>query len=102
MPSSRFTDVDDYIAAAAPRARARLRELRQIVRRAAPGASVLAFSCSHHVGPELFRKIAFGAALDAGRDARVTAELAAAPDHPVSLFHPEGRYLTGLLLEVDA
>jgi 23S rRNA (cytosine1962-C5)-methyltransferase len=61
---------------------------------------VLAFSCSHHIGPELFRKIAFGAALDAGRDARVSAELAAPADHPVSLFHPEGRYLTGLLLEV--
>jgi 23S rRNA (cytosine1962-C5)-methyltransferase len=76
--------------------------LLHLLRAAEPGASVLAFSCSHHVGPELFRKIAFGAALDAGRDARVTAELAAPADHPVSLFHPEGRYLTGLLLEVRA
>jgi 23S rRNA (cytosine1962-C5)-methyltransferase len=76
--------------------------LLHLLRAAAPGASVLAFSCSHHVGPELFRKIAFGAALDAGREARVTAELGAPPDHPVSLFHPEGRYLTGLLLELRA
>lgn len=74
--------------------------LLHLLRAAPPGASVLAFSCSHHVGPELFRKIAFGAALDAGRDARVTAELGAPADHPVSLFHPEGRYLSGLLLEV--
>jgi 23S rRNA (cytosine1962-C5)-methyltransferase len=74
--------------------------LLHLLRAAAPGARVLAFSCSHHVGPELFRKIAFGAALDAGRDARVAAELGAPADHPVSLFHPEGRYLTGLLLEV--
>ena len=76
--------------------------LLHLLRAAAPGASVLAFSCSHHVGPDLFRKIAFGAALNAGRDARVTAELGAPADHPVSLFHPEGRYLSGLLLEVRA
>lgn len=76
--------------------------LLHLLRFAEPGASLLAFSCSHHVGPDLFRKIAFGAALDVGRDARVTAELGAPPDHPVSLFHPEGRYLTGLLLEVRA
>jgi 23S rRNA (cytosine1962-C5)-methyltransferase len=76
--------------------------LLHLFRAAAPGARVLAFSCSHHVGPELFRKIAFGAALDAGRDARVTAELGAPVDHPVSLFHPEGRYLSGLLMEVRA
>jgi 23S rRNA (cytosine1962-C5)-methyltransferase len=81
-------------------ARAHKDVLLHLLRAAAPGASVLAFSCSHHIGPELFRKIAFGAALDAGRDARVSAELAAPADHPVSLFHPEGRYLTGLLLEV--
>lgn len=69
---------------------------------AAPGGRVLAFSCSHHVGPDLFRKIAFGAALDAGREVSVAAELGAPADHPVSLFHPEGRYLSGLLLEVRA
>jgi 23S rRNA (cytosine1962-C5)-methyltransferase len=68
----------------------------------APGRLVLAFACSHHVGPDLFAKIAFGAALDAGRSVAVLRELGAPPDHPVSLQHPEGRYLTGLLLRVDA
>jgi 23S rRNA (cytosine1962-C5)-methyltransferase len=66
-----------------------------------PGRLVLAFACSHHVGPELFGKIAFGAALDAGRPVSVLRELCAPSDHPVSLDHPEGRYLTGLLLRVD-
>jgi 23S rRNA (cytosine1962-C5)-methyltransferase len=66
------------------------------------GRLVLAFACSHHVGPELFGKIAFGAALDAGRRVSVLRELCAPSDHPVSLDHPEGRYLTGLLLRVDA
>jgi 23S rRNA (cytosine1962-C5)-methyltransferase len=68
------------------------------LRRAAPDALLLAFSCSHHVGPELFRKIAFGASLDAGRPLAVLRELGAPVDHPVALDHPEGRYLTGLLL----
>ena len=69
---------------------------------AAPGRLVLAFACSHHVGPELFGKIAFGAALDARRSVSVLRELGAPSDHPVSLDHPEGRYLSGLLLRVDA
>jgi len=68
------------------------------LRRAAPGAFVLAFACSHHVGPDLFRKIVFGAALDAGRSVRVLRALGAPADHPVSIDHPEGAYLTGLLL----
>jgi 23S rRNA (cytosine1962-C5)-methyltransferase len=61
----------------------------------------LAFACSHHVGPELFRKVAFGAALDAGRGARVLCRLSAPADHPVSIDHPEGEYLTGLLLQIE-
>jgi len=65
------------------------------------GRLVLAFACSHHVGPALFQKIAFGAALDAGRSIALLRELAAPSDHPVSLDHPEGRYLSGLLLRVD-
>ncbi len=68
--------------------------------RAAPGARLLCFACSHHVGPELFRKVVFGASLDAGRPLRVLATLGQPADHPVSLDHPEGAYLTGLLLEV--
>jgi 23S rRNA (cytosine1962-C5)-methyltransferase len=71
-------------------------------RGAAAGRLVLAFACSHRVGPDLFAKIAFGAALDAGRRVAVLREMGAPPDHPVSLDHPEGRYLTGLLLRVDA
>jgi 23S rRNA (cytosine1962-C5)-methyltransferase len=68
------------------------------LRRAAPGAYVLGFSCSHHVGADLFRKIAFGASLDAARPVQVVRELGAPADHPVALDHPEGRYLSGLLL----
>jgi 23S rRNA (cytosine1962-C5)-methyltransferase len=72
--------------------------LLHALRRAAPDACLFAFACSHHVGPELFRKIAFAAALDAQRTARVEEVFGAPPDHPVSIDHPEGAYLTGLLL----
>jgi 23S rRNA (cytosine1962-C5)-methyltransferase len=70
------------------------------LRRAAPGAHVLTFSCSHHVDALLFRRIVFGAALDAGVGVQCLATLGAPPDHPVDLRHPEGEYLKGLLLRV--
>jgi 23S rRNA (cytosine1962-C5)-methyltransferase len=68
--------------------------------RAAAGAHVLTFSCSHHIEPELFRKLVFAAAQDAGRELQVLGELRAPPDHPVSIHHPQGEYLKGLLLRV--
>jgi 23S rRNA (cytosine1962-C5)-methyltransferase len=71
------------------------------LRCAAPGALLLVFCCSHHLGPELFRKIVFGASLDAGRPLQVLRELGAPADHPVSLDHPEGTYLKGLLLRAS-
>jgi 23S rRNA (cytosine1962-C5)-methyltransferase len=67
-------------------------------RLAAPGAFVLFFRCSHHVSHDLLRKIAFGAALDARREVQAIGALTAPSDHPVSLDHPEGDYLSGLLL----
>jgi 23S rRNA (cytosine1962-C5)-methyltransferase len=72
--------------------------LLHALRAAAPGAWLLFFRCSHHVSPDLLRKIAFGAALDAGREVQVAGVLGAPSDHPVSLDHPEGDYLSGLLL----
>lgn len=62
---------------------------------------MLTFSCSQHVSQDLFRKIVFGAAADAGRNVRVLRQLSQGVDHPVSIFHPEGEYLKGLLLHVE-
>lgn len=72
----------------------------RVLARAAEGAHVLTFSCSHHVDADLFRKLVFAAALDAGREVLVLGELRAPPDHPVSIRHPQGEYLKGLLLRV--
>ena len=74
--------------------------LLHALRRARPGAYVLSFACSHHVGPDLFRKVAFGASVDAGRPLQVLGEFGSPSDHPISLDHPEGMYLSGLLLRV--
>ena len=63
-----------------------------------PGGFLLTCSCSGHVDPDLFQKIVFSAALDAGASFSITARQGAGPDHPVSLDCPEGEYLKGLWL----
>jgi len=65
-----------------------------------PGARMLTFSCSGHMSLDLFQKVIFSAAQDAGRRVAFVRRLTAAPDHPVSLFCPEGEYLKGFLIEV--
>ncbi len=74
----------------------------QAFRKCAPGAIVHTYSCSSHMTTDLFRKVVFGAAKDSGRQVRVIAETANPADHPVSLYHPEGSYLKGLVLHVSS
>jgi 23S rRNA (cytosine1962-C5)-methyltransferase len=66
-----------------------------------PGGILVTFSCSGHVAPDLFQKIVADAALDAGRFACIEQFLSQAPDHPVALNFPEGRYLKGLSCAVE-
>lgn len=63
----------------------------------APGGILLTFSCSGAVSEDLFQKIVFGAAQDAGRDLQIIGKMSQADDHPVALTFPEGAYLKGLL-----
>jgi 23S rRNA (cytosine1962-C5)-methyltransferase len=65
-----------------------------------PGGLLLTFSCSQHLSLDLFQKVIFGAAVDAQRKVTIIKRLGASIDHPVSLHHPEGEYLKGLLLRV--
>ncbi len=62
------------------------------------GGILATFSCSNFIEEDLFCKIVLGAARDAGADLQLVTRLAAGPDHPVLLGHPEGHYLKGLLL----
>jgi 23S rRNA (cytosine1962-C5)-methyltransferase len=63
-----------------------------------PGGILLTCSCSGHVDADLFQKIVFSAALDAGASFSIVARQGAGADHPVSLECPEGEYLKGLWL----
>jgi 23S rRNA (cytosine1962-C5)-methyltransferase len=63
-----------------------------------PGGLLLTFSCSQHLSIDLFQKVVFGAAVDAGRKVAIIKRLSQPIDHPVSLHHPEGEYLKGLAL----
>jgi 23S rRNA (cytosine1962-C5)-methyltransferase len=70
------------------------------LKRINPGGFLLTFSCSQHLSSDLFQKVVFGAAVDAGRSVTIIKRLGASIDHPVSLHHPEGEYLKGLVLRV--
>jgi 23S rRNA (cytosine1962-C5)-methyltransferase len=73
----------------------------QSLRHVAPGGMLMTFSCSGHMSLDLFQKVIFSAAADAGRRASIVRRLTAGPDHPVSLYCPEGEYLKGFLLAVE-
>ena len=66
------------------------------------GGLLFTYSCSGGISAELFQKIIAGAALDAGVDAQIIHHLHASADHPVLLSFPEGEYLKGLVLRVQA
>ena len=70
------------------------------LRALAPGGELCFFACSQHVTPELLRQVLFGAAHDVGLSPRWLLSLEAPVDHAVSLDHPEGRYLSGALLQL--
>jgi len=65
-----------------------------------PGGTLITFSCSGLVSADLFQKVVFGAAVDAGRDVQILRHLGQAVDHPVLLSFPESAYLKGLLCRV--
>jgi 23S rRNA (cytosine1962-C5)-methyltransferase len=68
--------------------------------RVEPGGFLLTFSCSGAVDAKLFRQIFFAAAVEAGVRVDLLEPLAAAPDHPVAVTHPQGEYLKGWLTRV--
>jgi 23S rRNA (cytosine1962-C5)-methyltransferase len=64
------------------------------------GGIIFTFSCSQVVDRQLFYDTVASAAMLAGRAVKVLHQLTQPPDHPVSMFHPEGEYLKGLVLYV--
>jgi 23S rRNA (cytosine1962-C5)-methyltransferase len=70
---------------------------RLALSRVAPGGFLMTFSCSGAVDAKLFRQIFFAAAVEARMRVDLLEPLAAAPDHPVAITHPQGEYLKGWL-----
>jgi 23S rRNA (cytosine1962-C5)-methyltransferase len=62
-----------------------------------PNGVLATFSCSGLVSADLFQKVVFGAAVDAGRTLQVLEWLRQSADHPVAITFPEGEYLKGLI-----
>ena len=65
-----------------------------------PEGILATFSCSGLIDADLFQKVVFGAAVDAGRDAQILRHLGQSADHPVLLSFPESAYLKGLFCRV--
>lgn len=65
------------------------------------GGILFTFSCSQVVTKDNFRTAVFTAAAMSGRRVRILHQLTQPADHPVSIYHPEGEYLKGLVLYVE-
>ena len=65
------------------------------------GGVLFTFSCSQVVDRKLFENTIMAAAIEAGRSVKVLHHLSQPADHPVSIFHPEGEYLKGLVLYIE-
>jgi 23S rRNA (cytosine1962-C5)-methyltransferase len=65
------------------------------------GGIIFTFSCSQVVSKEDFRLAVFSAAAQTGRNVRILHQLTQQADHPINIYHPEGEYIKGLILEID-
>ncbi|PKP23701.1 MAG: RlmI/RlmK family 23S rRNA methyltransferase [Bacteroidetes bacterium HGW-Bacteroidetes-22] len=74
---------------------------REAIKNLTPGGLLFTFSCSQVVDTEQFTAIVMAAAIEAGRQVKIIRHLGHPADHPVSIFHPEGSYLKGLMLYIE-
>lgn len=65
-----------------------------------PGGVLATYTCSHHIGAQLFHDMIIDAAQDVGRTLRREAVHGASPDHPVLASVPESEYLKGFVFRV--
>jgi 23S rRNA (cytosine1962-C5)-methyltransferase len=71
------------------------------IRKIRPGGILFTFSCSQAVNREQFRLAVFSAAAISKRHVRILHQLTQPADHPINIYHPEGEYLKGLVLQVE-
>ena len=66
-----------------------------------PGGILFTFSCSQAIDKDMFRLSVFSAAAQVGRKVRILHQLHQPADHPINIYHPEGEYLKGLVLQIE-
>ncbi|HEY1045142.1 MAG TPA: class I SAM-dependent rRNA methyltransferase [Bacteroidia bacterium] len=71
------------------------------IKKVKKGGLLFTFSCSQVVDAHTFQQTIFSAGIESGRNMRILHRLTQPADHPVNLFHPEGEYLKGLVIEVE-
>lgn len=71
------------------------------IEKIAAGGILFTFSCSQVITKEQFRLAVFSAAAISGRKVRILHQLTQPADHPINIYHPEGEYLKGLVLQVE-
>ncbi len=74
---------------------------RKAMEKLKPGGLLFTFSCSQAITQEDFQTIVFSAAAIENKTVRIVKQLHQSLDHPVSIYHPEGEYLKGLMLEIN-
>ena len=74
---------------------------RKAIEKIQAGGILFTFSCSQAVTAYDFRMAVFSAATLANKQVRILHQLTQPADHPVSIYHPEGEYLKGLVLYIE-
>jgi 23S rRNA (cytosine1962-C5)-methyltransferase len=73
---------------------------RLAIQKIRSGGIIFTFSCSQVMSRENFRKMAFTASANTGRRVRILGQMTQPADHPVDIYHPEGEYLKGMILQI--
>lgn len=71
------------------------------IKKVEKGGLLFSFSCSQVVDIKLFEGVITSSVIESGRRCKVLHRLEAGADHPCLLIHPEGKYLKGLVLQLD-
>jgi len=71
------------------------------IRKLNPGGILFTFSCSQIVNKEIFRNAVFSGCAIVGKQVKILHQLTQPADHPINIYHPEGEYLKGLVLQVE-
>ncbi len=74
---------------------------RSAMEKIAPNSVLFTFSCSQAIDKQTFRMCVLEASLQAKRNIRILHQLTQPNDHPISIYHPEGEYLKGLVVFVE-